>query len=62
MSSLEEIMFKKNLAKSFIIEVLKSVVKNIKNEEQKKEILFQTERIQKFLKGYPWGTTTRRKK
>ena len=41
MSSLEEIMFKKNLAKSFIIEVLKSVVKNLKNEEQKKEILFQ---------------------
>ena len=49
MSASEQLMFKKYRAKSFIIEVLKNVIKNVKDEEQKKEISFQTKRIHKFL-------------
>ena len=51
MSASEKLIFEKNHAKNFINRLLEDAAKRLKDKKLAKEVLFQKQRIKKFLKG-----------
>ena len=51
MSASEKLIFEKNHAKNFINRLLEDAAKRLKDKKLAEEVLFQNQRIKKFLKG-----------
>jgi len=49
MSASEKLMLEKNTAKNFINKLLEDAATRLKNKKLEKEVLFQNQRIKKFL-------------